>query len=72
MKDKTYKRLLVGLSFIIGLLSFSMTLTSCVDNDDDIPMNRYEAEKMTAAQALIQYKGRDISEKLFRTDCYIS
>lgn len=52
MKDKTYKRLLVGLSFIIGLLSFSMTLTSCVDNDDDIPMNRYEAEKMTAAQFL--------------------
>ena len=26
------------------------------------------SEKMTAAQALIQYKGRDISEKLFRTD----
>ena len=26
------------------------------------------SEKMTATQALIQYKGRDISEKLFRTD----
>lgn len=26
------------------------------------------SEKMTASQALIQYKGRDISEKLFRTD----
>ena len=26
------------------------------------------SDKMTAAQALIQYKGRDISEKLFRTD----
>lgn len=26
------------------------------------------SEKMTAAQALIHYKGRDISEKLFRTD----
>ena len=26
------------------------------------------SEKMTAAQALIQYKGRDISEKLFRSD----
>lgn len=26
------------------------------------------SEKMTAAQALIQYKGRDISEKLFRAD----
>ena len=26
------------------------------------------SEKMTAAQALIQYKGRDMSEKLFRTD----
>lgn len=26
------------------------------------------SEKMTAAEALIQYKGRDISEKLFRSD----
>ena len=26
------------------------------------------SEKMTAAQALIQYKGRDMSEKLFRAD----
>ena len=26
------------------------------------------SEKMTAAEALIQYKGRDISEKLFSTD----
>jgi transposase len=26
------------------------------------------SEKMTASQALIQYKGRDISEKLFRSD----
>lgn len=26
------------------------------------------SEKMTASQALIQYKGRDMSEKLFRTD----
>ncbi len=26
------------------------------------------SEKMTAAQALVQYKGRDISEKLFRSD----
>ena len=26
------------------------------------------SEKMTASQALIQYKGRDISEKLFRAD----
>ena len=49
MKDKTYKRLLKGLLFIISL---SMTLASCVDNDDDVPMNRYEAEKMTAAQFL--------------------
>jgi hypothetical protein len=26
------------------------------------------SEKMTASQALVQYKGRDISEKLFRSD----
>lgn len=26
------------------------------------------SEKMTATQALVQYKGRDISEKLFRSD----
>ncbi len=26
------------------------------------------SEKMTASAALIQYKGRDISEKLFRSD----
>ena len=26
------------------------------------------SEKMTAAEALIQYKGRDVSEKLFRSD----
>lgn len=33
---------------------------------NDVPV--ITSEKMTASQALIQYKGRDISEILFRAD----
>ena len=31
---------------------FSCLFISCVDNDDDVPMSRYSAEKMTAAEFL--------------------
>ena len=46
--------------FWAALLSFGMTvgMTSCVDNDDDVPMNRYTAEKMTAAQFLTENESR--------------
>ena len=49
---------LISLSFIICCLSFSVCVTSCVDNDDDVPMNRYTAEKMTAAQFLTENEDR--------------
>ena len=39
-------------------LFISIALTSCVDNDDDVPMNRYTAEKMTAAQFLTENEQR--------------
>jgi len=46
--------------FWAALLSCGMTvgMTSCVDNDDDVPMNRYTAEKMTAAQFLTENESR--------------
>ena len=46
--------------FWAALLSCGMTvgITSCVDNDDDVPMNRYTAEKMTAAQFLTENESR--------------
>ena len=47
-----------GLLVIIFYFLFSMTLASCVDNDDDVPMNRYTAEKMTAAQFLEDNESR--------------
>ena len=42
---------------MVGLFSYLLPLTSylfssCVDNDDDVPMSRYQAEKMTAAEFL--------------------
>ena len=42
--------------FWAALLSsgIAVGMTSCVDNDDDVPMNRYTAEKMTAAQFLTE------------------
>jgi len=52
MITKTYRRLLIGLSFIICHLSFSVALTSCVDNDDDIPETMYTSQKMTAGAFL--------------------
>ena len=52
MITKITKRLLIGLSLIMCHMSFSVALTSCVDNDDDVPMTRYTSEKMTAAAFL--------------------
>ena len=42
---------------MVGLFSYLLPLTSylfssCVDNDDDVPMSRYQAEKMTVAEFL--------------------
>ena len=55
MITKTIKQFLWA-----GLLScgIAVSLTSCVDNDDDVPMNRYTAEKMTAAQFLAENESR--------------
>ena len=58
MITKITKKHLISLSFIICCLSFSVCVTSCVDNDDDVPMNRYTAEKMTAAQFLEENESR--------------
>ena len=58
MITKITKKHLISLSFIICCLSFSVCVTSCVDNDDDVPMNRYTAEKMTAAQFLTENESR--------------
>ncbi len=58
MITKINKKHLISLSFIICYLSFSVCVTSCVDNDDDVPMNRYTAEKMTAAQFLTDNEER--------------
>ena len=46
------------LTLAFCMLSVSVALTSCVDNDDDVPMNRYTAEKMTAAQFLTENENR--------------
>ena len=45
-------------SLIACQLSLGMALTSCVDNDDDVPMNRYTAQKMTAAEFLVDNQDR--------------
>ena len=39
-------------------LSLGLSFTACVDNDDDVPMNRYSAEKMTAAEFLTENSDR--------------
>lgn len=55
--QKWSRSLMAGLfSFLIPLFSF--LLTSCVDNDDDVPMSRYSAEKMTAAEFLSENQER--------------
>lgn len=46
------------LTFAFCMLSVSVAMISCVDNDDDVPMNRYTAEKMTAAQFLEENESR--------------
>ena len=45
-------------SLIACQLSLGLALTSCVDNDDDVPMNRYTAQKMTAAEFLVDNQDR--------------
>ena len=52
------RHLISSLSTIICYLSLSVCLTSCVDNDDDVPENRYSADKMTAAQFLEDNESR--------------
>lgn len=60
--------------FWAALLSSSIAvgMTSCVDNDDDVPMNRYTAEKMTAAQFLEENESRvgDFISVLKRTSYF--
>ena len=58
MITKINKKHLISLSFIICYLSFSVCVTSCVDNDDDAPTNRYTAGKLTAAQFLTENEER--------------
>ena len=55
MITKTIKQFLWA-----GLIGCAMAvgLTACVDNDDDVPMSRYTAEKMTAAQFLMENENR--------------
>ena len=54
---KWVKMMMVGVFSLLSPFS-SLLLTSCVDNDDDVPMNRYTAEKMTAAQFLAENESR--------------
>ncbi len=54
---KWVKMMMVGVFSLLSPFS-SLLLTSCVDNDDDVPMNRYTAEKMTAAQFLEENESR--------------
>ena len=46
--------------FMAGIVGCCMStaMTACVDNDDDVPMSRYTAEKMTAAQFLVENEDR--------------
>ena len=55
----------------LSLFTFSL-LASCVDNDDDVPTNRYSAEKMTAAQFLEENESRvgDFIRLLKRTSYF--
>jgi uncharacterized surface protein with fasciclin (FAS1) repeats len=54
MITKRYNKWLLSLSFVFSAL----VMTSCVDNDDDVPESRYSTEKLTAAQFLQQNKDR--------------
>ena len=49
MITKNIKHLLLAGLFCCGAAAVA---TSCVDNDDDVPQNYYQASKMTAAQFL--------------------
>ena len=63
--NKKWARLLMAGGRLVLTIVFSYLLpltsylfTSCVDNDDDVPMSRYAAEKMTAAQFLSENEER--------------
>ena len=50
MISKTYQRLMIGLSFIICHLSFSVALTSCAGEEDDI-FDKSAAERLNESSA---------------------
>ena len=52
INNKKWVRVMMAGLFFCLLTPVSCILTSCVDNDDDVPMSRYSAEKMTAAEFL--------------------
>ena len=69
MITKTIKQFLWAALLSCGI---AVGMTSCVDNDDDVPMNRYTAEKMTAAQFLEENESRvgDFINVLKRTSYF--
>ena len=52
INNKNWMRCFITGVFYCLLTPVFCLLTSCVDNDDDVPMSRYSAEKMTAAEFL--------------------
>ena len=44
--------------YILCALAVVMAFVACVDNDDDIPMSRYQSNKLTAAQFLDENDAR--------------
>lgn len=49
MMNKICRRHLMALSVIICQLSFSVALTSCSDDETDVPLNFYSSVRLTAA-----------------------
>ena len=58
INNKKWVRSFITGVFFCLLTPVSCLLSSCVDNDDDVPMSRYSAEKMTAAQFLSENEDR--------------
>ena len=58
INNKKWMRVLMAGLFSCLLTPVSSLLTSCVDNDDDVPMSRYSAEMMTAAEFLSDNQDR--------------
>ena len=48
-KIRNNSKWLMGLAFVIGYLGFSVSLTSCTDDDSDQPLNFYSSVRLTAA-----------------------